>query len=496
MTVTDVQVRKLMEEHTKHGRVSVAAMRAGMDRKTARRYLDSGKLPSQLRSPRTWRTREDPFVDDWPEVASMLADAPELEGRALFEHLMALEPERYHAGHLRTFQRRVKQWRAEYGPAKGLFFPQAHRPGEAMQTDFTWATSLGIAIAGEPFPHMLCHPVLPYSNWEWVTVCQSESLLALRRGVQEAVFRLGRIPEFHQTDNSTAATHDLRNGLRGFNDEYADFIDHLGMTPRTISVGEKEQNGDVEAANGALKRRLTQHLLLRGHRDFETLEIYERWLWEVLERSNPTRQVRLVEDLAAMRPLVVDRLPEYEEETVRVSSGSTVNVKHNTYSVPARLRGERVVARIYEDRVEIRYADKTQVSMERQRGRGGHRIDYRHIIWSMVRKPGAFARYRYREDLFPTLVFRQAYDALAASCETERKADIEYLRILHLAASTMESDVEMALVLLAEQGTVPTADRVKALVAPAQPEVPELTIPAVDLASYDGLLDAVEEVGR
>ena len=197
-----------------------------------------------------------------------------------------------------------------------------------------------------------------------------------------------------------------------------------------------------------------------------------------------------------MRPLVVDRLPDFVEERVRVNTGSTIVVKHNTYSVPARLSGESVIARIYEDRVEIHYAGKHQLSMERQRGRGGHRIDYRHIIWSMVRKPGAFARYRYREDLFPTLAFRKAYDALAAHCETERKADIEYLRILHLAASTMESDVETALVLLDEQQIVPTSDRVKAIVAPSKPEIPVLEIPAVDLDGYDDLLGDVEEGGR
>jgi len=496
MTATDAQVRKLMEEHTKHGRVGVAGMRAGMDRKTARRYLDLGKLPSQLKQPRTWRTREDPFTEDWPELAAMLEDAPELEARALFDYLMALKPERYHPGQVRTFQRRVKQWRAEHGPPKELWFPQAHRPGEAMQTDFTWATELGITIAGEPFPHMLCHPVLPYSNWEWATICGSESMLALRRGIQEAVFRLGRIPEYHQTDNSTAATHDLRNGRRGFNDEYADFIAHLGMAPRTIGVGEKEQNGDTEAAHGALKRRLKQHLLLRGSRDFGSVEHYERWLWETLTTANVARQAKVAEDLAAMRPLVVERLPEFVEARVRVNTGSTIVVKHNTYSVPARLSGEWVTARIYEDRVEIRYAGKHQLTMERQRGRGGHRIDYRHIIWSLVRKPGAFARYRYREDLFPTLAFRKAYDALAAHCETERKADIEYLRILHLAASTMESDVETALVLLDEQHIVPTSDRVKAIVAPAKTEVPHLEIPTVELDGYDELLGDVEEGSR
>ena len=179
---------------------------------------------------------------------------------------MRRRPGRYREGQLRTFQRRVKQWRAEHGPPREIFFPQEHRPGEAMQTDFTWAGALGIRIAGEAFRHLLCQSVLPYSNWQSVVVCLSESLLALRRGVQEAVFRLGRIPRWHQTDNSTAATHELATGSRGFNREYEELMEHLGMQPRTIAVGESHQNGDVEALGGALKRRLEQHLLLRRSR--------------------------------------------------------------------------------------------------------------------------------------------------------------------------------------------------------------------------------------
>jgi hypothetical protein len=395
-----------MEELERQGsKVGLAALRAGMHRNTARRYRDLGKVPSELRQPRSWRTREDPFAEDWPAVAQRLADAPELEAKVLFEDLLSRRPDRYEPGQMRTFQRRVKTWRAEEGPAKEVFFAQEHRPGEALQSDFTWAKVLAITIAGEPFPHQLCHVVLPYSNWSWPTVCFSESLAALRRGVQAAVFRLGRVTHFHQTDNSTAATHHHRHlepGKRGFNVEYEALMRHLGMEPRTIEPGQKHQNGDVEALNGALKRRLEQHLLLRGSRDFPTQEAYEGWLAEVMEKANRLRSRRLAVELAAMTPLRVDRLPEYTEVDIGVSCWSTIRVKNNAYSVPSRLTRERVRVRIFETRLEVFYGGRHQLTIERLRGDGGHRIDYRHIIWSLVRKPGAFARYRYREELFPT----------------------------------------------------------------------------------------------
>src|SRR6266542_1913129 len=201
-----------MEEMSKHGQVGLAAMRAGMDRKTARKYVKAEKLPSEMVQPRTWRTRPDPFAEDWPAIAARLEAAPGLEAKTLFELLCEERPGRYEAGQLRTLQRRIRQWRAQRGPERQVFFAQAHRPGEAGQTDFTEASSLGVRIAGELFVHLLCVFVLPFSNWQWATVCLSESLAALRTGVQAALFQLGRVPLVHQTDNSTAATHKIPDG--------------------------------------------------------------------------------------------------------------------------------------------------------------------------------------------------------------------------------------------------------------------------------------------
>jgi len=362
-----------------------------------------------------------------------------------------------------------------------------------MQTDFTWANELEVTVGGQRFAHLLCRPVLPYSNWEWATVCHSESMAAIKRGVQAAVFRLGKVPRYHQTDNSTSATHDLRNGKRGFNAEYLSLMKHLGMEPRTIEVGKKEQNGDVEALNGALKRRLLQHLLIRGSRDFESAAAYESWVQGVLEKANRLRGAKVEEELAEMRPLSVQRLVEYSELEIVVTAWSTIRVQHNTYSVPSRLVGQRVRVRVYDDRLEVLHAGKPQLVVDRLVGRNGHRINYRHIIWSLVQKPGAFAQYRYREDLFPSLVFRQAYDELQRVHEG-RAADVEYLRILHLAASTLEAQVEQVLARLLAEGGLHGAEQVKALVAPARPEVPELAQPEVDLRGYDALLVEQREV--
>ena len=489
-----------MEEMSKHGQIGQAAMKADMDRKTARKYVAAGKIPSELKQPRDWRTRPDPFDEHWPEVEAQLRVTPEFEAKTLFELLQQQHPGRYEDGQLRTLQRHVKRWRAAHGPDREVVLAQQHRPGEAAQTDFTHATELAVTIAGQLFMHLLCVLVLPYSNWQWATVCLSESMLALRKGVQRALFQLGRVPRYHQTDGSTAATHKIPEGQaehvegnqRAFNAEYVALMRHLGMTPRVIEPGEKEQNGDVEAANGAIKRRLEQALLVRGSRDFESVDAWQAFIDETLRKANANRGRRVAEDLAAMRELDVAKLPEYIEEDVQVSEWSTVRVKHCAYSVPSRLMGEWVRVRIFEDRLEVRFADEIQLACERLRGRNLHRIDYRHVIWSLVRKPGGFARYVYREEMFPSLVFREAYDAIQAA-RPGTKGDLEYLRILHLAASTMEADVAAALAQLQTAGTPITVDAVKALTAPAAAvAVPALAAMPVDLTEYDALLDAQE----
>lgn len=225
-----------------------------------------------------------------------------------------------------------------------------------METDFTCMNSLKITIGGEAFDHLLCHNVLTYSNWEWATICQSESLRALRKGLQTALVQLGHIPVQQWTDHSTAATHELggdERGSRGFNSGYMKIMNHFGIEPRTINPAEPHENGDVESANGALKRRIDQYLLLRGNRDFEDREAYRAFLEVVLHRANANRRKLFLIEIEKMKPLAVPVLPDYIEEKSHVSRWSTVRTDKRIYSVPSRLIGETVRIRRYEERVDV-----------------------------------------------------------------------------------------------------------------------------------------------
>lgn len=489
--ITEQQYQRLMNEYQSSGVADHAAMKAGMDRKTARRYLRTGRRPAELRKPHTWRTREDPLAAIWPETERWLEDSPEVEAKALFEHLLAAHPGKLDGRALRTFQRRTTDWLRRHGPPKEVFFAQVHEPGECIQTDWTNANELDVTIAGEAFPHLLCHSVLPYSNWEWATPCRSESALSLKFGLQASLWELRGVPRFSQTDQSSTATHQLKRGesRRGFNAEYVALCQHLGLEPRAIAVASPNQNGDVEAAQGVLKRRLKNQLILRRGRDFASAAVYAEFVGRVCSGANALRAAKLLEERARLRPLPSARFPAAEVITVRVSSYSTARVRDCAYSVPSRLIGAFVQAHVSEESVRFVYRAEEAASYPRSIGRAP-RIDYRHVIASLVRKPGAFARYIYREEMFPRPVFRQAFDRLSAV--EERKASARYLRLLQLAAEFGEDRVAHCLGAVLRAGELPLADVMEVQLreaAPAQSTGIAVFIP--ELASYDALLAEV-----
>ena len=193
MVVTDAQVVRLRSWLNKEASLIYSAAKAGMDRKTARKYRDGGSLPSQ-RTERTWRTRVDPFAEVWTEVEALLERESGWEAKTLFEELQRRYPGRFAEGQLRTLQRRIKHWLATRGPDKEVFFAQEHVPGQLGASDFTHMTDLGVTIGGQPFGHLVYHFVLTSSNWEHATICFSESFESFSEGFQNAVWALGGVP--------------------------------------------------------------------------------------------------------------------------------------------------------------------------------------------------------------------------------------------------------------------------------------------------------------
>lgn len=486
------QYGRLLRKYAQTQNMSLSALQAGVDRKTARKYIQAQQTPEELQKGHTWRTRPDPLADVWPAAQRMLADAGELEAKGLFEFLRKQPGSTLEPKHLRTFQRRVTSWRATHGPEKEVFFAQKHTPGLSMELDWTHARELEVSIQGAPLDHLLCHCVLPYSNWQWATRCQSESFLSLVSGLQAALQRLGKAPRYLGTDQSSAATHEIHDGGRGFNPDYLDVCQHFDLAPVTINRACPHEHGDVESQNGHLKRRLKQHLLLRGSRDFESDAQYDQFLGQVIESANQPRQTRLLEELAVMRPLPGTLLADYREVDVRVSSQSTIRVRHVTYSVPSRLIGQRLRVEVYESVLKVYLGRERVLELPRALGDRGAVIDFRHLIGPLLRKPGAFLNYQHREQLYPTVAYRAALDRLVQD-HGPRLGVIEYLHVLKLAADHTVEAVEGALALSMTKAGKWRASDVRNGVAPIVVRVPELAALSADLTGYDQLLNLKEQ---
>lgn len=475
-----------MEDQT----LEAAAAAAGMSERAARKW-QRGPMPSATKKDRSWRTRPDPFAEVWKDDVEPLLrgdDGGELQATTVIDELMRRHPGKFEVGQVRTLQRHIRRWRAMHGPRKEVFLPQEQQPGYLGAMDFTHCTELKVTIAGALFVHLMFQFVMAWSGWRHVALAFGETYEALVSGLQGALWSLGGVPRRVRLDNLSAATHELvATGGRTLTRRFAHVVDHYDFEASRIEPREAHQNGVVEKANDLFKTALRQALILRGSRDFPTMEAYLAFVQEVVEqRFHRGREAAISEERAALAPLPAHRLPEYTKVSARVRRWSTVHVAGRVYSVPSRLIGHEVDARVHPNVVEIWLGGSLLETMPRLRGDQNHRIDYRHVIWSLVRKPGAFAAYRYREDLFPTMTFRRAYDALRAG--RGDRADVEYVRILHLAASTSETVVEQAVAALLDQGGTFDFAAVKALAQPAASAVPDVAITPPDLRDYDHLI--------
>ncbi len=105
-----------------------AASRSGFSDRSGRR-IEKGEGGPEHRKPRRHRTRTDPFAAVWqPELVPMLEAHPDLKAVTLLEYLQRQYSEQYPDSIRRTLERRVKQWRATYGPEKEVIFRQIHEP--------------------------------------------------------------------------------------------------------------------------------------------------------------------------------------------------------------------------------------------------------------------------------------------------------------------------------------------------------------------------------
>jgi hypothetical protein len=475
-----------------------AAARAGFSARTARRIESDPRLPSQRR-PERGRTVPDPLGEVWePVLLPILESDPAVQAVTLLRHLQMTDPEAFPDDRVRrTLERRVREWRALHGAARDVIFRQTPEPGRMALSDFTDAAELGVTIAGRPFAHRLYHFVLGYSGWEHVGVVQGgESFTALAENLQNALWTLGGVPQEHRTDSLSAAYRNLdREAAEDVTRRYEDFCAHYRMLASRNNPGEAHENGAVEAHNRHLKTALDQALILRGSRDFASVADWRGFVDQLVARRNRRREAAVRIETAALRPLPVRRTTDFTEVVARVTRTGGFLVHSVFYSAPSRLIGQRLRVHVYDDRIEAWLGGTHVVSHPRQRtrddGRRVHRIDYRHVIHALRRKPQALAGSVYRDGLFPRSEYAAAWAALSEALP-RREACRRMVDLLWLAHDEA-CEAELAS-LLAEDlaaGRLPDAGDLRARLEPRRRELPDDgPVALTELGRFDALLEA------
>ncbi|MHB8148510.1 MAG: IS21 family transposase [Vulcanimicrobiaceae bacterium] len=492
--ITDHQVLKY-KDHRRGLTQVAAAAKVGISERSARSIESVDALPSQ-RPPRGWRTRVDPLTAVWEaELLPLLTANPRLNAVTLFEELDRRHPGEFAPGLLRTLQRRVRGWRVTYGAEREAYFAQEHPPGRQGLSDFTVADDLGITIGGIPCPHRLYQFVLAHCGWRYSRVIEGgETFEALAGGLQAALWHLGGAPEEHRTDSLSAAFKNLSEAEgRDLTERYASLCAHYGMRASRCNPGESHENGSIESRNGSLKNALRQALLLRGSCDFDDRAMYTAFIDAVVYRMNARVEKQLATERAVLRPLPERRTAEFTELATRVSKYSIFTVKGAQYSAPSRLIGHRLIVRLYTERLECWLGGERVLECPRATCRGGQRhprrIDYRHMIENLKRKPGAFARWVFRDDVFPQAIYRSTWETVNGALP-EREACKIMVGLLALAADGHEAELALELERLAERNEIPNLSVLTAQLAPRISIVPDVRVILPKLTTYDTLIEA------
>ena len=316
--------------------------------------------------------------------------------------------------------------------------------------------------------------------------------MALAEGLQNALWALGHAPLQHRSDSLSAAFRNLDDDTRQDQTRrYEALCAHYGMEPTRNNRGVAHENGSIESPHGHLKQAIEDALLLRGSRDFATLDAYRRFVDEIVGRRNARNAKRLDLERSALRLLPARRTTDYEETIVSVTSTGGFILKRVFYSVPSRLIGHRLRVRLYDDRLECFLGATPLMTLRRGRPHAdrkhGHVVDYRHVIHALRRKPMALLNLVYREQLFPRRAYQRAFEALLTS-DGEKRACRTMVGLLALAHErACEAELAQAIDAELDAGRLPEHDLMRQRFAPDPATIPQVTVPLVPLSVYDEL---------
>jgi len=499
--ITDHQMRLYMTYRLTLS-PEAAAAKAGFSKASAYRIEGDCRPPSQKKKTPRGRRRSDPLGQYWDaEIVPILKAAPGIRVIGVLDELRR----RHHdlnPNIRRTLERRINAWRALNGPEQDVIFRQQHEPGRLGLSDFTDVSALGITIAGEPLDHRLYHFRLAFSGFEHAhVVLGGESFVALAEGLQNALWALGGVPREHRSDSLSAAFRNLAADAReDLTQRYAGLMGHYGMAPTRNNAGIAHENGSIESAHGHLKRALEDALLLRGTREFASLDAYRAFVDEIVGRRNANLAKPIALEKEALAPLPKGRTTDFEEKVIPVTSSGGFILRRVFYTVPSRLIGHRLRVRIFDDRLECFLGVTPVVTLRRGRPvserQGGHVVDYRHVIHALRRKPMALLNLVYRDQLFPRAAYKRLFETLREHGDDRRacKVTVELLALAHERAC--EAELAEVIAMDLDAGQLPDLAALRDRFRPEAASIPRVAVKLAPLDVYDELASVSVMSGR
>ena len=471
-----------------------AAAKAGLSKRTGGR-IEHNESNGEANKPRTYKTRKGPFDEIWENDV-----VPQLQNGVsnvafLLEMLQEKHSDELPDNSLRTLQRKVERWHALYGKDREVMFRQVYEPGKLGISDFTRPKKIKITINGQPFEHIFYHFRLPYSGFAYIEVFagSGESFEKFAQGLQGALQFLGGTPETHRTDSLSASFKNLdKDAKNDLTERYKAFTTHYDMQPTRNNPGKKHENGAIESPHRHFKNRVMQSLIVRGSIDFSSLEQYRDFAKNIVTKHNKRLAEPIKTEKACLRPLPPSKAVDYAEVVAVVGCTSTINVRRVTYSVPNRLIGQRLHVRVYTDKLECYLGSTNAITLKRApiaaRGVRLKSIDYRHIISSLIKKPGAFARSCLRNDLLPNDNYRFIWEHV--SCSMSRSEACKFIvGLLNLAANyDCENELEFVVMELIKNERPLKISELQDLFNKHQETMPILNVQQHSLAAYNQLI--------
>jgi len=493
--ITDQQVKLYMNYRKNSTQISAAA-KAGISERSARR-IDKQQLQPQSTQPRTWRTRKDPLIGVWDAiVVPILEKDPEITAVGIFDYLCEFHADKFDTRSRRTLERRIKKWRHLCGPAQEVMFLQTHRLGQLGIADFTYYRT-PISIDAEPLDHRLFHYRMPASGWAFVQVIYGgESFAAFSDALQNAFIAAQGVPKELRTDSLSAA-YTNKAQKEEFTQRFKEFAAHYGFTASRNNRGLAHENGAIEASHRHLKAQIEQAIKVRGSHDFKSRAHYEQFIDELVQRRNRRVHDNYLREKRHLQPLPRHKSVNYSEKYVTVSRSSTISVLRVTYTVPSRLIGSSLLARIYDSKIELFLGCDLVLGLERvysSKKARARSVNYRHVIDALIKKPRAFRQSQLRDDLLPNNNYRLIWQYLDQSLSAD-EACYYIVKLLYIAKQgECERQLERFVTRGISDGKLPSMRQCEQMFLPAVANIPEINVAQHSLQAYGELMAGVRHV--